>query len=123
MTPYQSPVSQAETTGVPPADRSWFFTKLFAAIGFFAGGSVVFYIGCHAFNLPPPPPGQVACGNAVLAVVIKRAITIFFGTPLGAIVCSLLAMLIGALIDVVRHFFRQPATGKGVGDRQRGVTV
>ena len=44
-------------------DSSWFFAKWFAAIGFVAGGSIVFYVGLRAFNPPPPPPGTHLCGE------------------------------------------------------------
>ena len=79
-------------------DSSWFFAKWFAAIGFVAGGSIVFYVGLRAFNPPPPPPGTHLCGNAVLGGMVVMVI----GTPLGATAFSLGALLIGRILDRIR---------------------
>ena len=79
------------------AAKTWFFAKLFAAIGFLAGGSAVFYLGFRAFNPPPPPPGQGLCGNAVLGGLIFMVL----GTPLGATACALGAALLGGILDCI----------------------
>lgn len=76
MNPCRSRASEAGTDLAPRATRSWPFVKLFAAIGFVAGGLTLFYVGFRAFNPPPPPPGTALCGNSVLARQ-----PVFFGGP------------------------------------------
>jgi hypothetical protein len=78
---------------------SWFFTKLFATIGCLGGGAVVFSIGYREFNPPPPPPGVGLCGNAVLGGLVLMVL----GTPVGAIIGSLVAVPVGIILDIVLH--------------------
>src|SRR5208283_1136709 len=83
--------------------RPWLFTKWFAAIGFLAGGSIVFYIGFRAFAPPPPPPDTGLCGNAVLGGLLIMVL----GTPLGAVAASLVAAVIGGILDCIVHESRR----------------
>lgn len=96
MNRHESPASEAEPTGGLQVARSWFFAKLLAVVGFFAGGCVALGIGFFASHPPPPPPGQGICGMGIIAGFI-----IMLLSPAAALLCSLVVAPVGAILDLV----------------------
>src|SRR5688572_14406263 len=99
MNPCESPGSEA--IAEQHVERTWTFGTWFAAVGFLAGGSIAFYSGYCAFSPPPLPPGTAGCGNAVLGSLVMMVL----GTPVAAIVSSLVAGAIGGILDCILRTF------------------
>jgi hypothetical protein len=90
------------TMGLLSPTRTWYFAKLLAAIGFVAGGLVVFCIGFRAFLPPPAVPGTALCGNAVFGGLILMV----FGTPVAAVTSACVAAVVGGLLDCILGCFK-----------------
>src|SRR5687768_3934527 len=86
----------------PCAEQSWLLAKWSAAGGFVAGGWAVGHMGFGAFSPPPPPPGTALCGNAVLGGLVLM----FVGAPLAAITSSLVAGVVGGVLDCILYHLR-----------------
>jgi hypothetical protein len=85
-----------------PPTRTWYFAKLLAALGFVAGGLVVFCIGFRAFSPPPASPGTALCGNAAIGGLILMV----FGTPIAAVTFACVAAIVGGLLDCIIKVFK-----------------
>ena len=105
MSSVETPASDRYTTVSRHPETSWLWAICFAAVGFLAGGSTVFYLGYRALSPPPPSPGTGLCSNGILGGLFIMVV----GTPLAAIVCSVLAGVIGGgLAHIFDHYRQRP---------------
>src|SRR5207253_1540631 len=88
-------MSRARRTG----DTKWLSTGLFSALGFLAGGGLVFLSGLRQAFPIPGPPGTVGCGNAVIGGWLAMVIV----APVAAIVSGLVTAGIGFVVDCIRN--------------------
>jgi hypothetical protein len=105
-------MSEKATNAIVRVRRSWLFTRWFSIIGFFIGGIVMFCFGIYfvaSSSFSQQPPGTAACGHEILGSIWNSirsgAVSIFFGTPVGAIVSAVAEAVLGAIWDVVGDFF------------------
>jgi hypothetical protein len=82
-----------------PPEQTWVFAKSFGVITFFVAGGIVCLNGYRAAMPPPLKPGEAYCGNCI----IGGYVVMFFVAPVAAVVSSLAAASVGAMIDSVRH--------------------
>jgi hypothetical protein len=101
MGAHESPIPETRTGIASRPARALLFTKLFAAIGFVVGGSVVLYLGFRTPSRPPMPPGFVACGHSAVGEWVHRVITAFLLAPLVAGASAMGAALLGGLVDLI----------------------
>jgi hypothetical protein len=98
MNPPDSPDFSRPTRRYLPSEQTWVFAKSLGVTMFFVIGGAVFWCGHRAAMPPPLKPGEVYCGNCI----IGGYITMFIVAPVAAVLSSLLAASVGAMIDYVR---------------------